>query len=734
MLLFVINVLAVIILLIILYTIKKFDLTPEMLCPTGVARIRCRGQEKCLTAGLRSKSLREDEDLTALEDDDEDNRSIIISELADSRCSSDVSLADDHHQPTSLFGDPIPATLMNGSCNGIGGHDSTTIKHRIRDVESTTTTTNHLHQLSAHSTPSPTLSTNLIPHDHHQHLHLHNHHHHNHHPINKTKYFDKYHNGYSSSTDHHHGKNNRIRRDQLSSYRNMTNGLDHNCKNNGHIAPREAIKSLTRQASIDLVSMAERGKMSKNGSMDGASYSSESASPDTEEEMMIPFLAKHTKHHHGHTTTPSSGNRKNQASTKLRPVHESPHKGAYGRNNGFNNRFHQRFLSRHHSDENPKSDNGGHSIVKKKLKLSSSLDKENNGIMNEYTHIDAFDSTRMLLDGHSNDSFTPDHGSDDMMIIPKANFTDDGPIGRYGAIQISHSYDATSKKLHVHIIKAIVVTTLKDRCVNGSNGPQSLYVKAVLMPQCKQKSKTKTQITINGVAEFKENFTFNRIPPTDIHCYGVRYRLFSHEKLKRDHCLGEYVIPFSNNKPSQDETKLWLNLEADSTMNKSDSKSDVSSLTRSDSTGSNHSMQKDCPPELLLGLSYNGTTGRLQVTVIRGSQLKSPSTNRASDTYVKLSLVSFSGQDMARAKTSTRRGQPNPHFKESFVFPVTLFQLPDVTLLISVYNKRSIKRRELIGWFSLGRSNTGEEERAHWTDMKENRGELISRWHVLLDS
>ena len=32
---------------------------------------------------------------------------------------------------------------------------------------------------------------------------------------------------------------------------------------------------------------------------------------------------------------------------------------------------------------------------------------------------------------------------------------------------------------------------------------------------------------------------------------------------------------------------------------------------------------------------------------------------------------------------------------------VALFQLPDVTLMVSVYNKRSMKRKEMIGWFSL---------------------------------
>lgn len=73
------------------------------------------------------------------------------------------------------------------------------------------------------------------------------------------------------------------------------------------------------------------------------------------------------------------------------------------------------------------------------------------------------------------------------------------------------------------------------------------------------------------------------------------------------------------------------------------------------------------------------------------------------DTYVKLTLMSPTGKELTRSKTSIRRGQPNPLFRETFVFQVALFQLPEVTLMVSVYNKRSMKRKEMIGWFSLGK-------------------------------
>ena len=33
-----------------------------------------------------------------------------------------------------------------------------------------------------------------------------------------------------------------------------------------------------------------------------------------------------------------------------------------------------------------------------------------------------------------------------------------------------------------------------------------------------------------------------------------------------------------------------------------------------------------------------------------------------------------------------------------------------------------------------GLNNSGEEELAHWNDMRESKGEQVCRWHVLLES
>ncbi|KAB0377192.1 hypothetical protein FD755_011636, partial [Muntiacus reevesi] len=165
-----------------------------------------------------------------------------------------------------------------------------------------------------------------------------------------------------------------------------------------------------------------------------------------------------------------------------------------------------------------------------------------------------------------------------------------------------------------------------------------------------------------------------------------------------------------------------------------DSQMSVSEMSCSESTSSCQSLEHGSVPEILIGLLYNATTGRLSAEVIKGSHFKNLAANRPPNTYVKLTLLNSMGQEMSKCKTSIRRGQPNPVYKETFVFQVALFQLSDVTLILSVYNKRSMKRKEMIGWVSLGLNSSGEEELNHWTEMKESKGQQVCRWHALLES
>ncbi|XP_067681547.1 synaptotagmin-14-like isoform X2 [Haliotis asinina] len=316
--------------------------------------------------------------------------------------------------------------------------------------------------------------------------------------------------------------------------------------------------------------------------------------------------------------------------------------------------------------------------------------------------------------------------SNDEHLFDVSDLQGDPPlISKCGSLEVSFKYEAKRGKMNVTIHQAREIPA-KDR-----GGASNVQVRMMLLPTKKQKFKTKVKTGENPT--FDENFSFSKIFPDDVHGMGIRVRLYGLERMRRERMIGESIVGFASLNLDE-ETTHWMVLEPRSNLSHGDSGFDVSSLSRSDSASSTQSLQHGGMPELLIGLAYNGTTGRLSVEVIKGSNFRNMAMNRAPDTYVKLTLMSPTGQELQRCKTSVRRGQPNPLFKETFMFQVALFQLPEVTLMVSVYNKKSMKKKEMIGWFSLGMNCSGEEEGSHWSDMRESKGEQVCRWHVLLES
>ncbi|XP_069063489.1 synaptotagmin-16 isoform X4 [Pleurodeles waltl] len=299
------------------------------------------------------------------------------------------------------------------------------------------------------------------------------------------------------------------------------------------------------------------------------------------------------------------------------------------------------------------------------------------------------------------------------------------PISKCGDLDVIFDYKGQNQKLYVTIVEA------KDIPDKDRSGVNAWQVHTVLLPNKKQKYKTNTQRGPGPV--FMEKFTFHKIEPEELGSYALRFRLYSVAKMNRGKMMGEKLVYLNKIHPEL-ETKETLVLEPRINLSSGDSQMSMSPISHSDSASSSQSLSHGGVPELLLGLSYNPTTGRLSVEIIKGSHFRNLAINRPPDTYGKLCLLNSVGAEMSRCKTSIRRGQPNPVYKETFIFQVALFQLSDVTLMISIYNRRSMKRKEMIGWLSLGQNSSGEEEQSHWLEMKDSRGQQICRWHTLLES
>ncbi|KAJ8289568.1 hypothetical protein GJAV_G00002770 [Gymnothorax javanicus] len=299
------------------------------------------------------------------------------------------------------------------------------------------------------------------------------------------------------------------------------------------------------------------------------------------------------------------------------------------------------------------------------------------------------------------------------------------PVAKYGTLDVVFDYDSDEQRLMVTVTAVTDIPALKR------TGNVSWQVHLVLLPIKKQRAKTGIQKGPCPV--FTETFRFSHVESEMIGNYAVRFRLYSVRRMKKEKVLGEKVF-YLTKLNLQGKMSVPVTLDPCCTLPGCESQVSMSEMSCSETGSSFQSAGQGSTPEILVGLVYNATTGRLSVEVIKGSHFKNLAANKPPNTYVKLTLLNSMGQEMSKCKTSICRGQPNPTYKETFIFQVALFQLSDVTLILSVYNKRSMKRKEMIGWISLGLNSSGEEELSHWTQMKESKGQQVCRWHSLLET
>ncbi|KAM7395176.1 hypothetical protein PAMA_006775 [Pampus argenteus] len=297
------------------------------------------------------------------------------------------------------------------------------------------------------------------------------------------------------------------------------------------------------------------------------------------------------------------------------------------------------------------------------------------------------------------------------------------PLAKYGTLDVAFEYDSGEQWLAVTVTAATDIPALKQ------TGNISWQVHLVLLPTKKQRAKTGVQRGPCPV--FTETFKFSRVEQDALGDYAVRFRLYSIRRMKKEKVLGEKVF-YLTKLNLQGKIALPVTLEPGSELTGCGS---LVSVSRSAGAVSYRSTEDSSTPEILLGLIYNSATGRLSAEVIQGSHFKTAASDKPVNTYVKLTMLDSKGKEMSKCKTAVCRGQPNPTYKETFVFQVALFQLSEVSLVVSVFCRRSSMRpREKLGWVSLGLNSTSEEQQTHWTEMKEAEGQQVCHWHTLTDT
>ncbi|XP_045307139.1 synaptotagmin-16 isoform X6 [Leopardus geoffroyi] len=203
------------------------------------------------------------------------------------------------------------------------------------------------------------------------------------------------------------------------------------------------------------------------------------------------------------------------------------------------------------------------------------------------------------------------------------------PISKCGDLDVIFEYKGSSQKLTVTIVRA---QGLPDKDRSGVN---SWQVHVVLLPSKKQRGRTSIQRGPNPV--FKEKVTFTKLEPRDVAACAIRFRLYAARKMTRERMMGEKLFHLSHLNP-EGEMKVTLVLEPRSNISSGESPLSPSAVSHSDSASSTQSLSHGGAPELLVGLSYNATTGRLSVQMIKGSHFRNLAVNRAPVTCRRMAV------------------------------------------------------------------------------------------------
>uniref|UniRef100_A0A8C6TQN0 C2 domain-containing protein n=1 Tax=Neogobius melanostomus TaxID=47308 RepID=A0A8C6TQN0_9GOBI len=264
-----------------------------------------------------------------------------------------------------------------------------------------------------------------------------------------------------------------------------------------------------------------------------------------------------------------------------------------------------------------------------------------------------------VVDDDSSSTWSPEQEQPPVLDAPSDPSSPHLPVSKCADLGLSLDYSPEQERISVTVL---AVRDLPDK---SRSGMDSWQIHMVLLPARKQRQKTSVQK--GDSPEFNETFRFSRIEPSDLHVSALRFRLYAlGGRIQRERMMGEKILRLSELDPQGGALSTTLLLQPRSNIKSMGSQMSLSP----DSASSTQSLTHGGAPELLLGLSYNATTGRMSVELVKGSHFRNLALNRPPDTYGRLSLLNSMGQEISRCKTSVRRGQPNPVYKETFMFQV----------------------------------------------------------------
>ncbi|XP_055797879.1 double C2-like domain-containing protein alpha isoform X1 [Salvelinus fontinalis] len=318
------------------------------------------------------------------------------------------------------------------------------------------------------------------------------------------------------------------------------------------------------------------------------------------------------------------------------------------------------------------------------------------------------------------------------------NSSDSDDCTALGTLEFDLRYERASSQLHCTILRA---KGLKPMDFNGLADP---YVKLHLLPGACKANKLKTKIvrnTLNPV--WNEMLTYVGITEEDMHRKTLRLSVCDEDKLTHNEFIGESRVPLKRVKP--DQTKHFHTclehpppLPSPTTMGTT--LRGISCYLREQWENEQlHSLEER--GRVLLSLQFlpqldegdGGGGGRrgegLCVGVQRCAHLAAMDVNGFSDPYVKTYLKPDT-QKKSKHKTAVIKKTLNPEFNEEFFYEISMSELSNKTLEVTVWDYDLGRSNDFIGGVCLSCHSQGDPLR-HWMDCLKNKGQRVERWHIL---
>jgi len=308
-----------------------------------------------------------------------------------------------------------------------------------------------------------------------------------------------------------------------------------------------------------------------------------------------------------------------------------------------------------------------------------------------------FDRQSRPSSPHSGNSASEDESLRKTSNIPEASVSTQEKLG---SLFITLHYEFQDMSLVLKILRAKEVAA-KD--LGGTSDP---YVRIMLLPDKKHKLETKVKHkSLNPI--WNETFLFERFPYDKLKSRTIHLEVLDRDRFTSDDPIGEIFLPLIDMNLSERgaDEELELPLKA-------------------------IDPDRYRLGEILLALGYDGTREKLTLTIIKCRNLKAKDISTgSSDPFVKVWQMRR-GERVVKHKTAVLRRNLNPVYNESFVYNVTMAQIRETSLHVTVRDHDTVGVNETIGKVVLG-PQSGPTESRQWMEMIGKGKTPVSAWHVL---